>query len=565
MVHSALMERNMRIRMSHMRPVSAMLAVLLAVSFAYAPSSGYSQVRIPGSSASTAMADEDVASLLQKGQQLERDRRWSEAMTHYEDAARRLPDRREIQDRLTISRAHHDVTRRYSDSSFQQAVDKMSKEEATELFSEILQKIHTHYVQSPSWHDLVRRGTFMLEVALTEPAFLKRHVPNVPADQINAVRRALRAQTDAAGSRTRQEAKDHVLAASRFVHDKLGISDTALLLEYTSGAITSLDEYSTFLSGDQLDELFSQIEGNFVGLGVELKADDSTLLITNVITGSPAEKGGLRKGDRIIGVDGQSTHELSTDKAADMLKGVEGSQVNVELEDQQHAKRVVTLMRERVEVPSVDDVKIVDEDNGIGYLKLTSFQKTTSRDLDAALWKLHRSGMKSLIVDVRGNPGGLLTAAVEVSDKFLANGTIVRTKGRNASEDFDYKAHSVGTWRMPLVVMIDGDSASASEIFAGAIRDHSRGKLVGTRSYGKGSVQGIFPLSSSTAGVRLTTAKFYSPNGQPISNRGVMPDVVVRSTAKPSLDGDQDADGFDAFDAALTAAMQQARSQLSQR
>lgn len=553
----------MRIRMSHAKPVSALLAVLLTVSLAFTSSLAHAQVRIPAPAA--AGADEDVASLLQKGQQLERDRRWSEAMTHYEDAAKRLPERREIQDRLTISRAHHDVTRRYSDSSFQRSVEKMSTEEATELFSEILLKIHTHYVQSPNWHDLVRRGTFMLEVALTEPAFLKRHVPNVPAEQINAVRRSLRSQTDAAGSRTRSEAREHVLAAARLVHDKLGISLTAVLLEYTSGAITALDEYSTFLSGDQLDELFSQIEGNFVGLGVELKADDSTLLITNVITGSPAEKGGLRKGDRIVGVDGQSTRELTTDKAADMLKGEEGSQVNVELEGPQHDRRVVTLLRERVEVPSVDDVKIVDPEYGVAYLRLTSFQKTTSRDLDAALWKLHRMGMKSLIVDVRGNPGGLLTAAVEVADKFLVNGTIVRTKGRNASEDFDYKAHSVGTWRMPLVVMIDGDSASASEIFAGAIRDHSRGKLVGNRSYGKGSVQGIFPLSSSSAGVRLTTAKFYSPNGQAISNRGVVPDVVVRSTAKPSLSDDEAADSAENYDAALTAAMQQARNQVSQR
>ena len=139
--------------------------------------------------------------------------------------------------------------------------------------------------------------------------------------------------------------------------------------------------------------------------------------------------------------------------------------------------------------------------------------------------------MRALIVDVRGNPGGLLNASVEVADKFLATGTIVSTRGRSAREDFDYQAHSVGTWRVPLIVLIDGDSASASEIFAGAIHDHRRGTVVGQRSYGKGSVQGIFPLSRYKSGIRLTTAKFYSPSGQPISHHGVTPNVVVPRAA----------------------------------
>ncbi len=171
--------------------------------------------------------------------------------------------------------------------------------------------------------------------------------------------------------------------------------------------------------------------------------------------------------------------------------------------------------------------------SGVAYFRISSFQKTTSRDVDAALWRLHREGMRSLIVDVRGNPGGLLTEAVEVADRFVMDGTIVTTHGRSARENYDYRAHRVGTWRMPLVVLIDGDSASASEIFAGAIRDHRRGTVVGERSYGKGSVQGIFPLRVVKGGVRLTTAKFYSPSGYSISQGGVEPDVIVQSVAKP--------------------------------
>jgi carboxyl-terminal processing protease len=202
-------------------------------------------------------------------------------------------------------------------------------------------------------------------------------------------------------------------------------------------------------------------------------------------------------------------------------------------------------------------VGIIDRDNGIGYCKLTCFQKTTARDLDAALWKLHRDGMRSLIVDVRGNPGGLLTAAVDAADRFIDQGVIVSTHGRSAQEDGTFLAHAEGVWKVPLVVIIDQDSASAAEIFAGAVRDLHRGTLVGVRSYGKGSVQGIFPLEGTNAGVRLTTAKFYSPTGRPYSRVGVDPDVLVRQTARPVIGQIAPAAGQE--DAMLSAALEVAR------
>jgi len=301
-----------------------------------------------------------------------------------------------------------------------------------------------------------------------------------------------------------------------------------------------------------------------VGLGIELKASAGTLAIVKVITNSPAERAGLRAGDRIAEVDGKATAEMTTDQAADLLQGPEGSVVNIVVVSTNGSSRRLSIRREHVEVPSVDDVKIIDAGSGVGYLKLTCFQKTTSRDLDAALWKLHRQGMKCLIMDLRGNPGGLLTSSVEVADKFVEEGIIVSTRGRSPLEDFNYTAHKAGTWRVPLVVLIDGESASASEIFAGAIRDHHRGNLVGERSYGKGSVQGIFPLSLAGSGVRLTTAKFYSPSGHPISNVGVHPDITVHRVARP-VSGGQTAVGDPDEDAVLNAGLQAARSQTASR
>jgi carboxyl-terminal processing protease len=361
-----------------------------------------------------------------------------------------------------------------------------------------------------------------------------------------------------------------VAQVARLSQTHLGLRPAAVVFEYIAGALGGLDEYSTFLTAGQLADIYSQIDGNFVGLGVELKAHENALLIMNVIPGSPADKAGIKRGDRLTGVAGRTTEDLTTDQAAELLQGAAGTTVDVVAVTADAAPRRVTMRREHVEVPSIENARLIDVQSGIAYLKLSCFQKTTTSDLDAALWNLYRQGMKSLVMDLRGNPGGLLTSSVEVADKFLEQGSIVSTRGRSNNEDFNYTAHRAGTWRVPLVVLIDGDSASASEIFAGAIRDHRRGTVVGVRSYGKGSVQGIFPLTIGGTGVRLTTAKFYSPNGRPYSKVGVEPDVLVRSAEKPitTLSPVDDAEPVALSDdtkddAILSAGLQVAREQLA--
>jgi carboxyl-terminal processing protease len=271
----------------------------------------------------------------------------------------------------------------------------------------------------------------------------------------------------------------------------------------------------------------------------------------------------LRAGERIVAVDGATMKALTPDKAADLLKGPEGSTVQLDVADADGGTRRLTLTRQRVELPSIEDARIIDADYGVAYLRLPTFQKTTNADLNEALWGLYREGMKSLIIDVRGNPGGLLDSSVEVADKFITDGKIVSTRGRNAREDSDRIANRYNTWRVPLVVLIDRNSASASEIFAAAIRDSRRGVVVGERSYGKGSVQGIFPLSSAKAGLRLTTAKFYSPTGQAIAHAGVTPDVTVQTAEKPVAETEETVAPEE--DAILEAGLQVARQRLSQR
>lgn len=497
--------------------------------------------------------------ILSDGLALEAKRLWADCINHYEDAVRQFPDDATIRQRLTISRLHFDVQRRYQDSSYLASVRELPTSQSLDLYAEVLASLETNYVDTVNWSDILRHGTASLEVALTEPLFVNRVLPNASPEAIERFRQNIHLQVANRNASTRYDLRATVAFVAAIARDELGLPPTATILEFSTGAISSLDIYSRFLTGSQLDETFSSIEGNFVGLGVELKSGSDKLKILSVIPGGPAEQAGLKAGESIVRVEEAKTTEVSPDYVADLLRGPDQSFVSITVLDKAGNARDLRVQRRRVEVPCVDNVHIVDAASGIGYLRLTNFQRTTTRDVEKALWDLQRQGMKSLIIDVRGNPGGLLTAAVEVADRFISSGSIVTTRGRNSRENFDYTAHRTNTWTIPLAVLIDGDSASASEIFAGAIRDNRRGKLVGEKTYGKGSVQGIFRMQSAKFGLCLTTAKFYSPSGQAISDRGVSPDLPAAKTyiaARPNAEG---LITTDTEDSVLQAAVQNVR------
>jgi carboxyl-terminal processing protease len=505
----------------------------------------------------------EVGDLLRLGRELELERRWAEALNHYETSLRKFPSNESFRRRLDYSRLHYDVVRRCADESYGRLLQRLSMDEAVSLYSEVLRKIQTHHVETPNWKALVVHGVNDLEAALAEAAFLERNLPGADVGKIDEFRYEIRRMMATELVQSREAAVDTVARVANLARERLGAEPVAVVLECMCGATNSLDTYSTYLTPDQLNDVYSQIEGNFVGLGIEIKAKEGALQIVRVIPNSPAQRAGLNGGDRIVSVDDQPTGELSTDKAASLLQGEAGSIARLVVLSGQDQVRNVSVRRERVDVPSIDGTQIIDSEYGIGYFKLTCFQKTTARDLDAALWSLHRAGMRSLIMDLRANPGGLLITSVEVVDKFVEHGVIVTTRGRTPQEDLTYSAHAVGTWSVPLIVLIDENSASAAEIFAGAIRDHRRGTIIGTRSYGKGSVQGIFPLSSYEAGVRLTTARFYSPAGQPYSHVGVEPDLTVHQVARVTEEGEAvEQDGKDRY---LEAALQAARRSVAQR
>ena len=463
--------------------------------------------------------------VLRVGKALEQQRRWQEAIQHYEKSLKVLPLNKQITERMQISRVHLDVTRRYADRSFIESVERSTPAQALEVYQDVVSKLETYYVDSVDYAKLALYGTAFLEVALTERDFLQKHLPKTPSASTENFRRNVHRLVFGKRISSASELKGLVQLVAGQAQEQIGLNPTATIFEFISGSVGLLDPYSSILTPGEYREIMSQIEGNLIGLGVELWAEGVELRIVDVFKGSPAAEAGLLPGHYILEVDGQSVVSIGAKRAADMLRGPENSRVKLVISSGGDQSVAMDVVRKRVEIPSVALSQM--QDGQVGYIRITNFQKTTVSEVSRAMFDLSARGMKSLVIDLRRNPGGLLESAVELADNFLVRGGIVSTRGRNTAENRNYTAHAAGTWDIPLVVLIDGDSASASEIFAGAIRDHDRGYIVGQISYGKGSVQGVFPSDRGIGGLRLTVSRFYSPSGTAISQRGITPHVLV--------------------------------------
>jgi carboxyl-terminal processing protease len=474
---------------------------------------------------------------LRIGIEHEQNQRWLEAIQHYEVATRKFPDHAELKRRLLISRLHYDVLRRCLDVTMLDNLKQASVQDVLELYSEVLARLEMSYVDPLEMTQLVRGGTAYLEVALTEPKFVEAFLSGQKPQMIEQFRTNIHRQTLARPITSRFEA--------RSIEKQIGLNPTITVMQFVFGAVGLLDPYSSFLSSTELNEVESQIEGNFVGLGIALKPHEVPLYVLSVIPNGPAMEAGLQPGDSILEIGSSRCVDVGAERAADLLRGPPQSHVRLLIAHQDGTTFERVVARRRVDVPSIENAHLIDTTAGVAYLKITSFQKTTANELDEALWTLHRQGMQNLIIDLRGNPGGWLDAAVSVADRFIQEGGIVSTRGKNGIENQNYTASRSGTWQVPLILLIDHESASASEILAGAINDNRRGLLIGSTSYGKGSVQGLFHTKALSSGIRLTVSKFYSPVGAAISERGVQPNIPVemdvpgeRLAAKPVLGGD---------------------------
>ncbi|GJQ57211.1 MAG: S41 family peptidase [Candidatus Scalindua sp. AMX11] len=302
-----------------------------------------------------------------------------------------------------------------------------------------------------------------------------------------------------------------------------------LLKNAYRGMLSGLDPYSQFIDSENLEELKIETEGQFDGLGIEVVVKGGVLTVLTPIVDSPAFRAGVLIGDRIIKINGNSTKNITIREAIKMLRGKSHTTVTITVvHEGENEPTDITIERDIIHVMSIRGSRIVDEDYKVGYIAVSNFQENTVTDLDLALEDLKQQGFESLILDLRFNPGGLLNVAVEMVDMFVKKGVIVSTKGRHQSQNNEYKAHRTGTLpHFPLIILVNNGSASASEIVAGAIKDHKRGLLLGTKTYGKGSVQSLIPIAVRNSALKLTTARYYTPSGAQIDHTGIEPDVKV--------------------------------------
>ena len=305
------------------------------------------------------------------------------------------------------------------------------------------------------------------------------------------------------------------------------VSRKQLLESALQGMLQNLDPHSQFINTSEWKSFKRKIEGRFGGIGITVGMDEGNRLkVIAPMVGTPAYEGGILAGDVILEIDGQSTEGLTPDKAVDVLTGRPGTTVKLTvLHEGDEKTETISITRAIIDVPSVlgdrrkpDDQWdfMLDKDKKIGYVRVSSFIQNTTDDLKKALGELKSEGVKGLVLDLRDNPGGLLGSAVEVSDLFIDDGVIVSTKGRNTPKK-TYEAHREGTFGdIPMVVMVNGGSASAAEIVSACLQDHKRALVVGTRSFGKGSVQNIFDLDDGNSVLKLTVASYFRPSGKNI-------------------------------------------------
>lgn len=415
-----------------------------------------------------------------------------------------------------------EITSRYQDSRMLGFLQTTNMNQLASLYSEASRMVDSRHVNPPSYEERSRAAINGVIEALNNQAFLQAagyrsggSTGSLQSELMQLANSPARNATDGVGL---------MQYTAELANRRLGLRREAVALEFINESLDSLDKYSAFVPAKTGARPGAALEEQVVGVGVELKKHEAGALINDIVPNSPASEGGLQRGDIIVGINNQNTYGMTLDQVANLIGGPSGSTVTLRI-NRNGGEGSVSLRRRSVYVSSVNGAQMLSGD--VGYIKLKQFSESSKEDLEKAMYALYKQGMKSLVLDVRGNPGGLLDEAIDISDLFLASGRIVATRGRNATDNTDEQATFARTWSTPVVVLVDGDSASASEIFAAAVQENGRGVIVGRKSYGKGTVQTHFPLQSVSGELKLTTAKFYSPTGREMAGAGVTPDFTV--------------------------------------
>ena len=467
--------------------------------------------------------------LRQQAQNLEKQGRWFEACCLYDELLTKDRNQPELRDGYRRCLRNFRQQRRLDDVNLHTLLGKMSVSEAGDLYDHIVEQVITLYADREKLEitTLFRAGLQELRAATHKKTFAQRLQGMATESDLASLRSVLdrwegeKALTlEHAGTFSRK-----IIIAGK----QLGLPPGVLALELACGAANSLDEYSLYLTPGRVTPAEAALKNKIVGIGVEVSLVGQKIEIARVHRKSPAAEVGLARGDRITRIDGQWLDPLAPDVAAERLLGDAGSSVELEVIPRgQTMPHLVKVDRQAVLPISVDDtVREVEKGVYVGYMRIHNFQESTLQEVAEILDRWRARALSGIILDLRGNPGGQLKSALGVAELFLPESVIARTFSPIRSLNRIYESKNMSPNPLPLAVLIDGETASAAEVVAGALKDNQRAILLGQPSYGKGSIQCVIPLKRAPGGLRLTVAKFTTPSRAPLHGRGILPTFPV--------------------------------------
>jgi carboxyl-terminal processing protease len=492
-----------------------------------------------------AVPDAKLRDLKQKAEAFAKQGDWEKACDLYElvlRARRDLPECKEgyIQcvRRLWQSRRHHDL-------SYRKEVLSIEYGQAVHLHGLVRDLLLDHSLERKKLDPakLFRKGLEEFDLALADAYFCRQHIPAERIGKVAEFRAIVGKTWGDARPANRKEARNQLCEIALAAQSYLKLSATVVVMEFTCGACYALDEYTAYLTPSQLRDLCSSLRGELIGVGVTLAIQDNKVFIHRVDLGSPAAKAMLAANDQILSLDKKAVASLSIETVVGMLEGPAGSIVELEVQSPAMGMRTLSLRRDPAVLPSVTAWGMLP-DSSAGYLRIGAFQDNTPKEVDDILARLSAANMKALVLDLRGNSGGLFDSAVEVARRFLSSGVIA------SKQQLDEKSNIVtvlsesknpNALTLPVVALIDNETASAAEVLAGALKDNGRATLMGQPTYGKGCTQFLLKLPDfkgglPAGGMRLTVAKVFSPKGLSYTGRGVLPDIFVnREAMQPEM------------------------------
>lgn len=425
--------------------------------------------------------------------------------------------------------------RRHRDPIYRQQVLELPLSQALKIYQEVLSKLQAHYVDRDKAAPtrLFRQGLQEFGLALDDRRFLGEYISAERNDAVSGFRHRLLSDWGERVARDAAMARKFAGEVALEAQKTLGLKPAIVVFELLYGACSSLDEHTAYLHPGRLVDESASLLGALADIGLQVEPRDRELVIAQVAAGSPAAIAGLKIGDRITRIDQKQLNKLPAAVVAALVAGEPGSAVELQIVPGGATNPVnFKLVRQSVFYRMLER-KDGSAEEGIGYVQLIGFQKTTVHELEEAILRLKRDGgMRALILDLRGNPGGSFRVAVQVAERFLADGVIVSAQSQLKTYNRTFESRSgPNAIDIPLIVLIDGDTASAAELLAGALKENHRALLIGTTTYGKGTIQAVLPLhnlpAEAPAALRLTLARFFSPRGHAYNDTGVTPDRLV--------------------------------------